>query len=70
MIRIQNWSVVLLGEFSPYQPAQKRGLHGRVYGHPEQPDGTPVTTSRIVQVTKCDTDVIVHNRQRQHILAM
>lgn len=40
MVKIENWSVV-----EGWRP--EGYLHGKVYGHPNFPDGKVVTTSRI-----------------------
>lgn len=47
--KIEQWSLTLL-DFSPFTApeGQKIALHGKVYGHPDHPDGTEVTTSEII----------------------
>lgn len=46
---LQDWSIIITNP-NPYAApeAQKCKLHGKVYGHPDFPDGTEVTTSTIL----------------------
>lgn len=51
-MKIENWSVTLVGPIDPYKPpeAHKQAISGNVYGNPKFPEGCFVTTSSIKRV--------------------
>ena len=46
--RLENWAIRYTGD--PYTPPelQRCAAIGEVYGHPEFPDGSPITTSALI----------------------
>jgi hypothetical protein len=63
-IRIENWSIVLSGD--PYTAPELRAsrLVGKVFGHPDFPDGSEITSSAIKELR----GGIVRTANRDYVL--
>lgn len=55
-MEIRNWEIL------PYAHRDGEYINGRVYGNPKFADGTIVHTSRITDIERTETKLIVHTR--------
>lgn len=63
--RLEQWSLIVKDPFGAPE-TQRSYLNGIVYGHPLQPDGKSVTTSRVLEI---DPDFrFAVTRSRKYVL--